>query len=159
MGPAGTRVLLASDAGYGFIGNLDEMVTKNKTGKACLSVPKGGFALPPVTLRSDADQLVVALTNQGRMLAFPLEEVPTLSRGKGNKLINVPSAAFKSRDEFMISVAVLGPDEELLVQAGQRHLRMKAKDLEHYAGERALRGRKLPRGFQKVDSLEVVSRE
>lgn len=159
MGPADTRVLLASDAGYGFVGSLEDMVTKNKAGKACLSVPKGGFALTPVTLREQSDQLVVALTSQGRMLAFPLEEVPTLARGKGNKLINVPTAAFKSRDEFMLSIAVLGSDEELLVHAGARHLRMKAKDLEHYIGERARRGRKLPRGFQKVDSLEVASRE
>jgi topoisomerase-4 subunit A len=90
------------------------------------------------------------------MLVFPLAEVPELSRGKGNKLINVPTAAFKSREEFMIAVQLLGEGDELLVYAGQRHLRMKVRDLEHYIGERARRGRKLPRGFQKVDSLGVA---
>ncbi|MCB1682828.1 MAG: DNA topoisomerase IV subunit A, partial [Pseudomonadales bacterium] len=159
MGPGATRVLLASDAGYGFVGRLEDMVTKNKAGKACLSVPKGGIALPPVMVQADGVQQVVALTNQGRMLVFGLDEVPELVRGKGNKLINIPSAAFKSREEYMISIIVLGPGDELLVQAGQRHLRMKGKDLEHYIGERARRGRKLPRGFQKVDSLELASRE
>jgi topoisomerase-4 subunit A len=132
------------------------MMTKNRAGKVTLSVPKGGTALQPVAIDPDTEQQVVAVTNQGRMLVFPLTEVPELSRGKGNKLINVPTAAFKSREEYMIAVRLLGPDDELLVYAGQRHLRMKARDLEHYVGERARRGRKLPRGFQKVDSLEVA---
>ncbi len=155
MGPGDTRVLLASNAGYGFIGKLGDMVTKNKAGKATLSVPKEGASLPPVTLTGADDGQVVAVTNQGRMLVFPLDEVPELSRGKGNKLINIPTPAFKSGEEQVVAVALLGPEDELLVLAGQRHLRMKQKDLEHYVGERARRGRKLPRGFQKVDSLAV----
>ena len=155
MGPGQTKVLLASNAGYGFVGNLADMVTKNKAGKATLSVPKEGVSLPPVTLTDEAGLLVAAVTNQGRMLVFPLAELPELTRGKGNKLINIPSPAFKSGEEQMVAVAILGPDDELLVLAGQRHLRMKPKDLEHYVGERARRGRKLPRGFQKVDSLAV----
>jgi topoisomerase-4 subunit A len=155
IGREDTRVLLASDAGYGFVGTLADMVTKNRAGKATLSVPNGGSALTPVLVTPDVELQVVALTNQGRMLVFPLAEVPELSRGKGNKLINIPSAAFKSREEYMISVALLAPGDELLVYAGARHLRMKARDLEHYIGERARRGRKLPRGFQKVDSLGV----
>lgn len=157
MGPAATKVLLASDAGYGFICTLEEMVTKNKAGKACLSVPQAGFALPPVAVDSGENQQVVAVTNQGRMLVFPLSDVPALARGKGNKLINVPSPAFKSRQEYMIAAQLLGPGDDLLVLAGQRHLRMRYKDLEHYVGERARRGRKLPRGFQKVDALLVES--
>lgn len=155
MGPGSTRVLLASNAGYGFVGKLDDMVTKNKAGKAMLTVPKEGTSLVPVMLTDEEGLQVVAVTSQGRMLVFPLDEVPELARGKGNKLINIPSPAFKSGEEQMLAVEVLGPDDELLVLAGQRHLRMKQKDLEHYIGERARRGRKLPRGFQKVDSLAV----
>jgi topoisomerase-4 subunit A len=155
MGPGETRVLLASNAGYGFVGRLEDMVTKNKAGKATLSVPKEGAALPPVMLSEVEGFHVAAVTNQGRMLVFPLAELPELARGKGNKLINIPTPAFKSGEEQMVAVAILGPDDELLVLAGQRHLRMKPKDLEHYLGERARRGRKLPRGFQKVDSLAV----
>jgi topoisomerase-4 subunit A len=157
MGPADTQVLVSSEAGYGFVCTLGEMVTKNKAGKACLSVPKGGSALVPVML--DPAQLlqVVVVTNQGRMLVFGLSEVPSLSRGRGNKLLNVPTAAFKSREEYVVAVEVMAPEDELIVQAGARHLRMKARDLENYIGERARRGRKLPRGFQKVDSLAVES--
>jgi topoisomerase-4 subunit A len=157
IGKESTRVLFASDAGYGFVGTLGDMVTKNRAGKATLSVPKGGSALMPVVVKEDVELQVVALTNQGRMLVFPLSEVPELSRGKGNKLINIPTPAFKAREEYMISVQLLGPEDELLVYAGARHLRMKGRDLEHYFGERARRGRKLPRGFQKVDSLGVAA--
>jgi topoisomerase-4 subunit A len=156
MGGSGTKVLFASSAGFGFIGNLVDTVTKNRSGKACLTVPAGGTALPPqVVPEGDGPSFVAAVTNQGRLLVFPLAELPELSRGKGNKLINVPSAAFKAGEEEMIGAVVLSDSQELVVHAGQRHLRMKYKDLDNYIGERARRGRKLPRGFQKVDVLSV----
>ncbi len=157
MGGADTRILLASNAGFGFVGRLGEMVTKNKAGKAVLSVPAGGEALPPSVLSDEdiATHWVASVTDQGRLLVFPLRDLPELSRGKGNKLINVPTAAFKAGEEKMLAATVLGDEDDLLVHAGQRHLRLKHKDLENYVGERARRGRKLPRGFQKVDRLSV----
>ncbi len=155
LGDTASKVLLSSDAGSGFIGALGDMVTKNKAGKTCLSVPKGGSALAPVPVDLEGQQYVAVVTNQGRMLVFPLSEVPELARGKGNKLINVPTAAFKAREEFVIAVNVLTKSDELVVFAGQRHLRIRFKDLDNYLGERARRGRKLPRGFQKVDALIV----
>ncbi len=155
MGGADTPLLMSSNAGFGFVGRLGEMVTKNKAGKAVLSVPAGGVALPPRPLDADTldDAWVACATDQGRMLVFPLKDVPELARGKGNKLINVPTPAFKAGEEAMIACVVLTSEQELIVHAGQRHLRMKHKDLENYIGERARRGRKLPRGFQKVDQL------
>ena len=159
IGSGDSKVLLASNAGYGFVGTLNNMVTKNKAGKTCLSVPTGGIALPPVMIEPglhDAENAnVAAVTNQGRMLVFALKDLPELAKGKGNKLLNVPSAAFKSGEEELVGAVVVGVRDELLVHAGQRHLRLKAKDLESYAGERARRGRRLPRGFQKVDRLSV----
>ena len=157
MGPGTSRLLLASNAGYGFVTTLATLLTKNRAGKAALSVPKGGIALAPATVAEGDEPLVVAVTSQGRMLAFPLADVPELARGKGNKLINVPGAAFKSGEETVVGVAVIYESDRLLVVAGQRHLSLKRKDLEHYIGERARRGRKLPRGFQKVDGFEVES--
>ena len=159
MGGSATKVLLASNAGFGFVGPLADMATKNKAGKACLSVSAGAEALPPVvipplTLESNGG-LVAAVTNQGRLLIFRLTELPELSRGKGNKLINIPGAAFKAGEENMLAVAVLGDGDDLIVHAGQRHLTMKRRDYENYIGERARRGGKLPRGFQKVDRLSV----
>jgi topoisomerase IV subunit A len=157
IGAGETRVLLASDAGYGFVARLNDLVAKNRAGKAVLSVPDGGSALAPALCVDSDDLLVVTLTDQGRMLAFPLREVPELSRGKGNKLINIPGAAFKSGAESMLAIAVMRPTDQLIVRAGQRHLRLKLKDVEHYLGERARRGHKLPRGFQRADGLEVES--
>ncbi len=158
LGPAAARILLAGDAGYGFVCTLGDLVSKNKAGKAVLSVGKDGSALIPVPVPDGDDRLVVAVTSQGRMLAFPVSELPQLARGKGNKLLNIPAAAFKAGEEKLVAVQVVGADDELLVLAGQRHLRLKGRDLEGYVGERARRGRKLPRGFQKVDGLEVASR-
>jgi topoisomerase-4 subunit A len=157
FGPPSLRILLASDAGYGFVTGVEELLTKNKTGKACLSVPKGGSALAPVVLpEGDPKALwVAAATTQGRMLVFPLTEVPELTRGKGNKLIHVPAPDFNSGEERVAGVAVVTEAQELVVYAGQRHLRLKFRDLDNYLGERARRGRKLPRGFQKVDRLEA----
>ena len=154
LGPPATRVLMASDAGFGFVGRLEDMVTKNRAGKAVLTVPAGGSALAPCPV-TDSAAWVASVTDQGRLLVFPLKELPELSRGKGNKLINVPTAAFKAGEERMIAAIVLDEAQALLVHAGQRHLRMKQKDLENYIGERARRGRKLPRGFQKVDRLSA----
>jgi len=151
------NLLMASNAGFGFVGRLADMITKNKAGKGVLTVPSGGVALMPCVFSPSekAEALVAAVTSQGRLLVFPLKDLPELSRGKGNKLINVPSAAFKSGEETMVSVAVIHAGADLLVHAGQRHLRMKRKDLQHYLGERARRGHKLPRGFQKADLLSV----
>ncbi len=155
IGRAEQKVLLASNAGYGFVATLGDLVAKNRAGKAVLSVASGATALPPVLLGAQESQMVVTITNEGRMLAFPLGEVPQLARGRGNKLINVPSAAFASGEEALIAVAVMAEPDQLLIRAGQRHLRLKLKDLENYVGERARRGHKLPRGFQKVDGVEV----
>ncbi len=157
IGQTDQRVLLASNAGYGFVTHLKDLVVKNRAGKAMLSVPRNGLALAPLLLAEESAQLVVTITSQGRMLAFPITEVPELARGKGNKLINVPSAAFNAGEETMVAIAVVSQSDQLLVRAGARHLRLRSKDLEHYVGERARRGRMLPRGFQKVDGVEVES--
>ncbi|MDZ7668526.1 MAG: DNA topoisomerase IV subunit A [Gammaproteobacteria bacterium] len=158
LGSAERRILLAGNAGYGFVCTLGDLVSKNKAGKAVLSVGKDGAALPPVQLPQGDGLRVVAATSQGRMLAFDIAELPELARGKGNKILNIPSAAFKAGEETLVAVQVVRGDDELLVVAGQRHLRLKPRDLDNYVGERARRGRKLPRGFQKVDGLEIASR-
>ncbi len=160
MGAGKARVLLASNAGYGFVGRLEDMMTKNKAGKALLNVPKGGVALRPFVFDPDgesdvSDAYVAAATSAGHLLLFPITDLPEMARGKGNKIINVPTAAFKAGTESMVSAVVYLPSQSLVVYAGARHHRIKFKDLEHYIGERARRGRKLPRGFQKVDRIEV----
>ena len=150
--------LMASDAGYGFITQFSDMASKNKAGKTLLTLPKNSKVLPPVVVGSE-EQMLVAISNEGRMLIFPLSDLPKLARGKGNKIINIASARAAERLEIVTQLQVLGADDSLVLYAGRRHVTLKPSDLEHYHGERGRRGNKLPRGFQKVDKLEVISPE
>jgi topoisomerase-4 subunit A len=150
--------LLASDSGYGFVVKLGDMYTRNKAGKATLSVPKGASVLPPVPVRSLKDDWIVAISTGGHMLVIPLEDVPQMSRGKGNKIINIPSAKLKTRDEYVKAIDCLQDGEKLTIYVGKKHKTMKADEVDEFAGERGRRGRKLPRGYQKVDRIEVIRR-
>jgi topoisomerase-4 subunit A len=148
--------LVASDAGYGFITKFGSMLAKNKNGKALLSLPKGGKVLPPTVINDLSSDRVVAISNEGRMLAFALVDLPELVKGKGNKIISIPTARVQAREEFVKSVTIVGEKQTLVIYAGQRHISLKRADLDHYMGERGRRGNKLPRGFQKVDRVEVI---
>jgi topoisomerase-4 subunit A len=151
-------VLLASDAGYGFVGKIGDLISKNKSGKAVLRAPKGGKVLAPHMVNDYKKDLIVAITNEGRMLMFPIAELPRLAKGKGNKIISIPTARVAERIEFVVALTVLTADDTLTVHAGKRHHNLKPSDLQHYQGERGRRGNKLPRGFQNVDRIEVVSK-
>lgn len=151
-------VLLASDAGYGFVGKVSDLVSKNKSGKAVLRAPKGGKVLAPQMVSDYKKDLIVAITNEGRMLMFPIAELPRLAKGKGNKIISIPTARVADRIEFIVALTVLTAEDTLTVHAGKRHHNLKPADLEHYKGERGRRGNKLPRGFQNVDRVEVIAK-
>jgi topoisomerase-4 subunit A len=155
LGNPEDQYLLSSDAGYGFIGKLSDMVSKNKAGKAMLSLPKGAEVMPPIPVNQVATDYLAAVTNEGRLLVFPVRDLPELAKGKGNKIINVPSSRASAREELMVGATVLGANDTLLVFAGKRKLKLKGADLEHYLGERGRRGNKLPRGFQNVDGLGI----
>jgi topoisomerase-4 subunit A len=156
MGAEKQRVLIASDAGYGFVTELGSLYTKNKAGKALLTLPKGARVLPPFIIDDVAGAYVAAASNEGRLLIFPLSDLPELARGKGNKMLSIPGARVEAREEFLISVAVIHSKQKLTIYSGKRHTTFKMADLEHYKGERGRRGHKLPRGFQKVDAIAVV---
>ncbi|WP_415892644.1 DNA topoisomerase IV subunit A [Neptuniibacter sp. PT8_73] len=149
------QVLMASDAGYGFIAKISDLTSKTKNGKAALTLPKNAQILQPITMNSVEGSFLAAVTNEGRLLVFPVSELPQLARGKGNKIINIPSARASAREELVVALAVFSPEDTLLVHAGRQHLKLKPADIEHYRGERGRRGNKLPRGYQRVDSLEV----
>lgn len=151
-------VLLASDAGYGFVAKVGDLVSKNKTGKNILRLPKGGHVLPALLISDYKTDLIVTVTNEGRMLMFPIAQLPRLAKGKGNKIISIPSARVADRIEFVVAIAVLRPEDGLTVHAGRRHHNLKPADLQHYFGERGRRGNKLPRGFQNVDRIELVQK-
>jgi topoisomerase-4 subunit A len=154
-GDPGQLFLLACDSGYGFVVKLGDMYTRNKAGKATLSVPKGANVLAPVAVRSLQDDWIVAASSEGYMLVIPLAELPQMSRGKGIKIINIPSAKLKSREEFVAAIDCIQDGEKLTVYAGKKHKTMRAVEVDEFAGERGRRGRKLPRGYQKVDGIRV----
>jgi Type IIA topoisomerase (DNA gyrase/topo II, topoisomerase IV), A subunit len=156
LGPARSAVILASSAGHGFVARLEDLVGRNKAGKVALNPAKGAEVLPPVPVADPGQDLLAAVTDSGRLLVFPVAELPELARGKGNKILNVPKAAFEAGEERLLAVAAVGAGQELVIHAGQRYLRLKGADLDAYRGTRAQRGSKLPRGFQRVDRIEVV---
>ena len=156
IGENNRDVLLASDAGYGFVAKVGDLISKNKSGKAILRLPKGSIVLPAVMVNEYDSDMIVSVTNEGRMLMFPLKELPRLAKGKGNKIINIPTARVADRIEFVVAMAVVTEEDTLTVHAGRRHHNLKPADLEHYRGERGRRGNKLPRGFQNVDRIEVA---
>lgn len=151
-----SKFLLGSDAGYGFVGTFKDMVSKNKAGKAYLSLPVAAKVLAPIPVSNPETDMCLSISNEGRMLMFPLRDLPSLGKGKGNKLINIPSAKSQSREEYVKVLAVIPEDASVKVTAGKRNMTLSAQDLTHYHGERGRRGNKLPRGLQRVDSVEVV---
>ena len=159
MGNDKDKWLLASDAGYGFITQLSEMFANKKAGKAVLNVPKGGRVLHPRPINNLKEDIIAVLSNEGRLLVFPATELPEMARGKGNKMMSIPSARVQDRSEYVLDMQVLGPDDTLLVYSGKRHLSLKPADLQHYLGERGRRGAKLPRGFQNVDRTAVEKKQ
>ena len=156
-GADGDRYLLASDAGYGFVVQFGQLQAKNKAGKAVLTLPKGAQVLPPAAIAQGQEPLVVVATNEGRMLVFPLAELPEMARGKGNKLIGIPSARAAAREEFVAGLCVVTEGDTLQVTSGGHYRNFKWSELEHFRGERGRRGSKLPKGYQRVTRLEVVT--
>lgn len=150
-----TQLLLASDAGYGFVASFEDLISRNKAGKALLSLPTGAKVLTPQVIKAPETDQVVAISNEGRMLVFPISELPKLAKGKGNKILSIPSARAQSREEYVKILAVVPQDTGVTLVAGKRKMTIKASDLAHYVGERGRRGNKLPRGLQRIDELLV----
>jgi topoisomerase-4 subunit A len=153
IGDNDQKYLLASDAGYGFIVTLEDLVTRNKAGKAILRIPVGGRAVVPAPVPAETECLIAAVSSIGRLLMFEMDELPELAKGKGNKLINIPTKKYQGGEEKLIAVAVVPEDGNLQVYSGSRIMTIKWNDTDQYYGERALRGSLLPRGWRTVDRL------
>lgn len=158
MGLESKLYLLASDAGYGFVAVLGDLQGRNKAGKAVLKLPGGSHVLPARPVSDYDSDDIVAVTNEGRMLVFSLKELPKLAKGKGNKIIAIPTAKVTTREEYVLDILLVPKGESISVLAGKRHLKFGPSDLEHYRGERGRRGNKLPRGFQRVDGLQLTEK-
>jgi topoisomerase-4 subunit A len=157
LGEAEDRWLVGSDAGYGFVAKLGEMHAAKKAGKSVLSLPAGAQVLtsaPVTALKSD---LLCAVSKDGKLLVFPVKNLPELARGKGNKFMNIPSKKLKSREDFVRAFTSLPADDALVVVCGGRQMTLKGKDLDDYRGDRGQRGAMLPRGWREVTALYPAS--
>jgi len=151
--------LFATSFGYGFVCKLGDLHSRNKAGKAFLKVPPGAKVLQPVKVRSLEEDWIVAVSSEGHMLVTDMAELPQMSKGKGNKIINVPTAKLKNSDEWICAVDLIQDGEKLTIHAGKKHKTMKADEVDEHTGERGKRGLKLPRGYQKVDKIKVEIKE
>ncbi|MDE2338461.1 MAG: DNA topoisomerase IV subunit A, partial [Gammaproteobacteria bacterium] len=150
--------LLASDAGYGFVTRLQDLITDRRAGKTVLNVPQNALALPPARV-PDEDALVAVLSSEGKLLVFPVSEVPQMPRGKGNKLYDIPGKKAAAREEFVAALAVVAPRGSLEVWTAEKKRVLDWADLKDYRGERAHRGTMLPRGWPRtgIERLEALA--
>jgi topoisomerase-4 subunit A len=147
--------LLATDAGYGFTARLKDLVSDRRAGKTVLNVPENALVLAPAPVPSP-DSLVAVVSSEGKLLAFPVGEVPEMPRGKGNKLYDIPGKKAVARAELMTAVAVVPPKASLILWSGEQHKVLEWRDLQDYVGERAQRGAVLRRGWPRnIDRLET----
>lgn len=152
-------VLLASDAGYGFICPLKELYCKNRNGKTVLKLPSESQLLKPFVVENKETHHVAVITNTGYLLIFSLRDLPQLNRGKGNKIIQIPASKAQKREEFIVAMVELGSKQTLQLTSGQRVLTLKPTDWTHYVSERGRRGHKLPRGFQRIEKACAASKQ
>jgi topoisomerase-4 subunit A len=155
IGEPSDRWVVASDAGYGFVVKLEESHSRNRAGKAVLKVPEGSGVLAPTPVPANEDAVLCAVSSEGKMLVFPVKDLPELPRGKGNKIFGLSSKKVASREEYLAAIAVVAPEQSLIVRSGERKMTLKFAELKDYRGERAQRGAVLPRGWRKVERLEV----
>jgi len=154
-GDLDATILLSNTAGYGFVTTLDNLLAKNKAGKTLFNLPHGAEVLPVLWMDNVETDRIAVTTSDGRLLVFSAGEMPTMNKGKGVRLINIPQARFVAQQESLYSVTLIPDGRSLTIHAGKRHLTLKPADLSHYNGERGKRGSKLPRGLQKVTDVEL----
>ncbi len=148
--------LLATTGGYGFITKLGEFSTKNRAGKALLTVPEHTEVILPLKFNDPATDRLAVVTLQGRLLVFPFSEIPVLNKGKGNKLIDIKTSDLAEGFDRIIGLCALPTHTGLKIIAGKRFLTLQGNDLATYEAGRGKRGHPLPRGFQRVDGMESI---
>ena len=149
------ELLMASDAGYGFICKFEDLIARNKAGKALISLPENAKVMEPNTL-ANATALVVAMTSAGRMLIFPAKDLPALSKGKGNKIVTIPAENAKERSELLVKLLLISDQASLEFHSGKRKIVLKPEDLQKFRAERGRKGSTLPRGLHTNVEIVVI---
>lgn len=150
VGESQEKVFVISEVGYGFIATIEDLATKNRSGKALLKVPENAKAFPPTMIPSSADRLAL-LTSEGKLLIVDLAELPTMAKGKGNKIIQL-------EDAILRSVLAFSHQDSLIVHSKQKKITLGPRELDQFLGERGRRGQKLPKGMQQAFQLTVVQK-
>jgi topoisomerase-4 subunit A len=135
------------------------MQSRNKAGKVTLTAGDQVAILPPVIVRKLDSDYVALVSTSGYLLLIPAAELPVLAKGKGNKLMNLKKGGLGIADEALAFALVLSADEQLVVHVDKRKkpLILKAHEWAEYRGERAQRGKLLPKGYQQVTALEALN--
>ncbi|MCW0355242.1 DNA topoisomerase IV subunit A [Pantoea ananatis] len=154
MEPEEQRLLMASDAGYGFICTFNDLISRNRAGKALLTLPENARVMTPMAVHHE-DDMLLAITQAGRMLMFPVGELPQMSKGKGNKIISIPSADAASGADKLAWLMILPPGSAITLHVGKRKLQLRSEELQKFRADRGRRGTLLPRGLQKIDRVEL----
>jgi topoisomerase-4 subunit A len=155
IGEPDDRWLLACDAGHGFIARLEPLTGRNRAGKTVFRLPENAKVLPATPVPPDDGALVVSVNSDGRMLAFPVQELPEMDKGRGNLIFGIPGKRSRAGEELMVAVAVASPGRSVTVHCGERSMTLSWKDLQDYAGSRGQRGAVLSRNYRKVTRLTV----
>ncbi|OCQ52278.1 DNA topoisomerase 4 subunit A [Photorhabdus australis subsp. thailandensis] len=152
MAPDEQKFLMASDAGYGFICTFSDLVAKNRAGKALITLPENANVMTPLEINNEQDDMLLAITSTGRMLMFPVADLPQLSKGKGNKIISVQGA---SGDDLLSWLFILPPQSSITLHCGKRKLTLRPEDLQKFRAERGRKGTSLPRGLQRIERVQI----
>lgn len=152
LGSPEDRWVVASSLGYGFVVRLEDLYSRNKAGKVSLRVPAGGdvVAARPVP---EEGAYVAAVSSDGRLLVFDLEELPQMAKGKGNKIMGLPAGGKVA----LAGVCVVEDGQGVRICSANRHMTVKAGDLDDYWGSRGRRGYALPRGWRSIVSIEAAT--
>jgi len=154
MEPDETQLLMASDAGYGFICTFADLQSRTKSGKALLTLPDQAKVMTPQVIDPAKDQLLV-ITEAGRMLMFSVNDLPQLSKGKGNKIISIPSADFVAGKDKLLWLLLLNEQSSVTLYVGKRKLKLRSEELQKFKAERGRKGTLLPRGLQRIDRVDI----
>ena len=156
VGDPSEKILLLSELGYGFMATIEDLATKNRSGKALLKVPTGAKACCPVVLQPKQDQ-VALLTNEGRLLIVEQSDFPVLTKGKGNKIMQLPLS--KGEQEKIVAWVALSSKADILVLcASKKEWALNSKDRQAFMGERGHRGFKLAKGMSQASKLRVETK-
>ncbi|MGH8251394.1 MAG: DNA topoisomerase IV subunit A [Steroidobacteraceae bacterium] len=155
IGEPADRWLLACDAGHGFIAKLESLTGRNRAGKTVFRLPENAKVLPAAPVPAEEGALVVSVNDDGRMLAFPVADLPEMEKGRGNLIFGIPGKKSRTGEELMVAAVVARPNQSVVVHCGDRRMTMSWKDLQHHLGARGQRGAVLSRNYRKVTRLTI----